>query len=104
MEYEKKIQELTDQNNVMKLKMAHQKPTASKVPEVIVTGSATEKKVADLQELVKKRDQELVKQREKELKKDKEIKDQKTKFADLEKKLKLESEKVGKYIKEKDDA
>jgi len=42
--------------------------------------------------------------REKEKKQEKELQELKAKLTDLEKKLKLEQDKVAKYIQEKDDA
>lgn len=63
-----------------------------------------QQRVGDLQNLVKKRDQELVKLREKEIKTTKERQDLNGKYTDTQKKYDDEKAKVGKYLKEKEDA
>ena len=58
VDYEAEILKLKDNNEVMKMKsLASASPTAgSSLAPVVSTGSATDKQIADLQSLVKKRD------------------------------------------------
>ena len=70
----------------------------------VVSGTGVDKQIAEFKNKLMKKDQELVKLRDKDIKIKQEQRDQTAKFSETEKKYNDEKAKVGKYLKEKDDA
>lgn len=104
VDYEAEILRLKDNNEVMRLKSTNGPQPATAGGTVLAPTSASDKQVADLQALVKKRDQELVRLKEKDIKGTKERQELTSKATDAENKLADEKKKVAKYLREKDEA